>query len=181
MPYSFLSRESAVRPKFISPVSQVAITVILASFQLLGSLVWLIAIRPGIRHFHPTRGEVVLKCHVEDHWFLISLCYDVFLIVTCTVYAVRTRKVPENFNEAKFIGFTMYTTCIIWLAFVPIYFGTGSDFQVRNSYKALFNNFAQSVRVVTVKFRVQPPRGQTITWDRKTILFLKEHTVKFHV
>ena len=28
--------------------------------------------------------------------------------------------------EAKFIGFTMYTTCIIWLAFVPIYFGSDS-------------------------------------------------------
>lgn len=40
----------------------------------------------------------------------------------CTVYAVLTRNIPEAFNESKFIGFTMYTTCIIWLAFVPIYF-----------------------------------------------------------
>lgn len=42
--------------------------------------------------------------------------------VVCTVYAVLTRNIPEAFNESKFIGFTMYTTCIIWLAFVPIYF-----------------------------------------------------------
>ena len=41
-------------------------------------------------------------------------------------------QVPENFNEAKFIGFTMYTTCIIWMAFVPIYFGTGNTFEVRS-------------------------------------------------
>ena len=47
-----------------------------------------------------------------------------------SVYAVKTRNLPENFNEAKFIGFTMYTTCIIWLAFVPIYFGTGNSFEV---------------------------------------------------
>lgn len=38
------------------------------------------------------------------------------------MYAVLTRNIPEAFNESKFIGFTMYTTCIIWLAFVPIYF-----------------------------------------------------------
>uniref|UniRef100_A0A8C9PRL1 Glutamate metabotropic receptor 2 n=1 Tax=Spermophilus dauricus TaxID=99837 RepID=A0A8C9PRL1_SPEDA len=41
----------------------------------------------------------------------------------------KTRKCPENFNEAKFIGFTMYTTCIIWLAFVPIFFGTAQSVQ----------------------------------------------------
>lgn len=39
----------------------------------------------------------------------------------CTLYAIKTRNVPENFNEAKFIGFTMYTTLVIWIAFVAIY------------------------------------------------------------
>lgn len=45
-------------------------------------------------------------------------------------YAFKTRKCPENFNEAKFIGFTMYTTCIIWLAFLPIFYVTSSDYRV---------------------------------------------------
>lgn len=39
---------------------------------------------------------------------------------------MKTRNVPENFNEAKFVGFAMYTTCVIWIAFVPIYFGSES-------------------------------------------------------
>ena len=56
-----------------------------------------------------------------------------FLITVCTIYAIKTRKVPENFNEAKFIGFTMYTTCIIWLAFIPLYFGTASSHEVFHS------------------------------------------------
>ena len=46
------------------------------------------------------------------------------------VYAFKTRKIPENFNEAKYIGFTMYSTCIVWLAFVPIYFGINNDYKV---------------------------------------------------
>ncbi|XP_071522284.1 metabotropic glutamate receptor 6-like [Panulirus ornatus] len=53
------------------------------------------------------------------------------LIVVCTVYAVLTRKIPEAFNESKHIGFTMYTTCIIWLAFVPIYFSTANNVELR--------------------------------------------------
>ncbi|GAA6221774.1 metabotropic glutamate receptor 6-like [Lates japonicus] len=48
-------------------------------------------------------------------------------MITCTVYAIKSRGVPETFNEAKPIGFTMYTTCIIWLAFVPIFFGTAQS------------------------------------------------------
>jgi len=64
-----------------------------------------------------------------------------FLITTCTLYAIKTRKIPENFNESKFIGFTMYTTCIIWLAFVPIYFGTGNNFEVSDDLLFLFNHY----------------------------------------
>lgn len=54
------------------------------------------------------------------------------LITTCTIYAVKTRKIPENFNESKFIGFTMYTTIVIWLAFVTMFFGTNNSHEVSN-------------------------------------------------
>lgn len=55
------------------------------------------------------------------------------LITTCTVYAIKTRKIPENFNESKFIGFTMYTTIVIWMAFVTMFFGTHNSFEVSAS------------------------------------------------
>ena len=95
-------------------------------------MVWLIVEPPGVRYDYPTRELVILKCRIKDSSFLLSLIYNMFLITTSTVYAVKTRKIPENFNESKFIGFTMYTTCIIWLAFVPIYFGTGNSYEVSN-------------------------------------------------
>lgn len=62
----------------------------------------------------------------------------------CTLYAFKTRNVPENFNEAKFIGFTMYTTLVIWVAFVAIYLS--SDHKVTTlclciSFSALFALF----------------------------------------
>lgn len=92
--------------------------------------------------------KVVLKCRMKDQRFLISLVYNMLLIVVCTVYAVKTRRIPENFNESKHIGFTMYTTCVIWLAFVPIYFGTHNTFQVRFTDKTF-----PAVRVQTVAER----------------------------
>jgi hypothetical protein len=134
-----------IQPRWISPVSQVGvacdtmcahcaaqvvIAACLSGVQLFASFVWLIVQPPEATLFYPELKQVLLRCNVPDQWFLVSLVYDTALIVLCTVFAIKARRVPENFNEAKFIGFTMYTTCIIWLAFVPIYFGTGSDFQV---------------------------------------------------
>jgi hypothetical protein len=124
--------KSAKRPGFISPKSQLIITSILISVQVIASGIWLIIDPPAVDKSHPEgrRDEVVLKCKADDASFLISLAYNMLLIVTCTIYAIKTRKIPENFNESKFIGFTMYTTCIIWLAFISIYFGTQGNFKV---------------------------------------------------
>lgn len=130
--FSGVKEGGAQRPRFISPSSQVFICLSLISVQLLLVSVWLLLEVPGTRRFTTPekRQTVILKCNVRDSSMLMSLSYDVVLVVLCTVYAFKTRKCPENFNEAKFIGFTMYTTCIIWLAFLPIFYVTSSDYRV---------------------------------------------------
>ncbi len=143
--FSGVKEGGAQRPRFISPSSQVFICLSLISVQLLLVSVWLLVEVPGTRRFTmpEKRQTVILKCNVRDSSMLLSLSYDVVLVVLCTVYAFKTRKCPENFNEAKFIGFTMYTTCIIWLAFLPIFYVTSSDYRVRLSvvsFVLLWNN-----------------------------------------
>lgn len=107
-------KQGALRPRYISPNSQVVICSCLITVQLLISLLWFAFERPAVGLMLYDR-LVILKCDVNKHTFLFSLSYNVLLVLICTMYAVRTRKVPENFNETKFIGFTCYTTCIIWL------------------------------------------------------------------
>lgn len=63
--------------------------------------------------------------------YMIAFTYPILLVIICTIYAVLTRKIPEAFNESKFIGFSMYTTCVIWLAFIPIYFSTAQHVDLR--------------------------------------------------
>ena len=57
---------------------------------------------------------MLLVCNTTSLGISGPMGFDYFLIAMCTLYAVKTRNVPENFNEAKFIGFTMYTTIVIW-------------------------------------------------------------------
>lgn len=106
-------KQGKLRPQFISPRSQVAICSCLILVQLLVSLLWLAFERPSIVIVTQER-VVIRKCDTNKHTFLLSLTYNILLVLICTMYAVRTRKVPENFNETKFIGFTCYTTCILW-------------------------------------------------------------------
>uniref|UniRef100_A0A673G3E9 Metabotropic glutamate receptor 4-like n=1 Tax=Sinocyclocheilus rhinocerous TaxID=307959 RepID=A0A673G3E9_9TELE len=121
-------------PRFISPASQLVITFSLISVQLLGVCIWF-AVDPSQalidyedqRTVDPEMACGVLKCDISDLSLICLLGYSMLLMVTCTVYAIKTRGVPETFNEAKPIGFTMYTTCIIWLAFIPIFFGTSQS------------------------------------------------------
>ncbi|CAH1972944.1 unnamed protein product [Acanthoscelides obtectus] len=113
------------KPMFMSATAQVFITLFLISIEVF--------ISGSMQHYQPPKEDYVyfhqktlLQCNTTPENILIPLTFDFFLILLCTVYAVKTRNVPENFNEAKFIGFAMYTTCVIWIAFVPIYFGSDS-------------------------------------------------------
>ena len=75
------------------------------------------------------KDYVLIKCN-RTTWGMVTLFgYNAILIALCTFYAFRTRKTPLNFNEAKFIGFCMYTTCVIWIAFLPVYYGVGGGFE----------------------------------------------------
>ncbi|XP_039337392.1 metabotropic glutamate receptor 7 isoform X1 [Mauremys reevesii] len=127
-------KKSVTAPRLISPTSQLAITSSLISVQLLGVFIWFAVDPPNIiidydeqKTMDPDQARGVLKCDITDLQIICSLGYSILLMVTCTVYAIKTRGVPENFNEAKPIGFTMYTTCIVWLAFIPIFFGTAQS------------------------------------------------------
>ncbi|XP_077866543.1 metabotropic glutamate receptor 1 [Saccoglossus kowalevskii] len=112
------------KPRFMSATAQVIITFMIISIEL-GIIIAMLVIQPPEAYYtYPSVKRVKLECNTSTLSMIAPLGFDIFLIAMCTFYAFKTRNVPENFNEAKFIGFTMYTTCIIWLAFIPLYFGS---------------------------------------------------------
>uniref|UniRef100_A0A8C8RJL3 Glutamate metabotropic receptor 6 n=1 Tax=Pelusios castaneus TaxID=367368 RepID=A0A8C8RJL3_9SAUR len=145
-------KRSVTPPRFISPTSQLAITFSLSAVQLVGTLAWL-GVRPPHsvvdyeeqRAPNPEAARGVLKCDMSDLSLVCCLAYSLLLMVTCTVYAIKARGVPETFNEAKPIGFTMYTTCIVWLAFVPIFFGTAQSIYIQTTTLTVSMSLSASV------------------------------------
>ncbi|KAK7132936.1 hypothetical protein R3I94_014981 [Phoxinus phoxinus] len=127
------------KPRFMSAWAQLVIAFMLISLQLAVEVTLIVLEPPEPVKSYPSIREVFLICNTSNVGVVAPLGYNGLLIMSCTYYAFKTRNVPANFNEAKYIAFTMYTTCIIWLAFVPIYFGS--------NYKIITTSFSVSLSV----------------------------------
>ena len=72
------------------------------------------------------RRRILICEGMDNYTYLVGLVYPLILIGCCTVYAFQTRKCPGGFNEARYIAFTTYTTCVLWMAFIPLFL-TGAE------------------------------------------------------
>ena len=67
------------------------------SVQLVIVMAWLVIEKPGVRVIYPYRHMAVLTCSVSTMSVLISLVYDMLLIVLCTLYAFKVCLLSSQF------------------------------------------------------------------------------------
>ncbi|XP_066485468.1 vomeronasal type-2 receptor 26-like [Tiliqua scincoides] len=119
------------------------------------------AIFPSLPYadMHSQIQEIILKCNMPsrtmiyfDHIYINFLCMVSFIV------AFLARKLPDAFNEAKFITFSMFVYFCVWLAFLPIYMTTKGK---NKAVMAILSKLISSAALLSFMFF---PKCYIILW-----------------
>ncbi|XP_071396787.1 extracellular calcium-sensing receptor-like [Centroberyx affinis] len=118
--------------KWFGPGQQRGSVCLFTCIQVIICITWLSLSPPVPRRDLGFQGsKVTLECAMASVvGFSLVLGYIGLLACICLLLAFLGRKLPDNFNEAKLITFSMLIFCAVWVAFVPAYISSPGKYAV---------------------------------------------------
>uniref|UniRef100_A0A3Q1IAV4 G-protein coupled receptor family C group 6 member A n=1 Tax=Anabas testudineus TaxID=64144 RepID=A0A3Q1IAV4_ANATE len=97
---------------------------ICVALQVATCICWLVHKSP-FNYIIRNPTTLLEDCHEGSYLaFGVMLGYIALLAFVCFICAFKGRKLPQQYNEAKFITFSMLLYLISWLLFIPVYVTT---------------------------------------------------------
>uniref|UniRef100_A0A8C4DUQ1 Olfactory receptor C family, r1 n=1 Tax=Dicentrarchus labrax TaxID=13489 RepID=A0A8C4DUQ1_DICLA len=118
--------------KWFGPGQQRGSVCLFTCIQVIICAIWLSLSPPVPQPDLGFRGsKVTLECAMASVvGFSLVLGYIGLLACSCLLLAFLARKLPDNFNEAKLITFSMLIFCAVWVAFIPAYVSSPGKYVV---------------------------------------------------
>ncbi|XP_074844906.1 G-protein coupled receptor family C group 6 member A isoform X3 [Carettochelys insculpta] len=100
----------------------IPIVITCTGIQIVICTFWVTFRCPFVEQNFFIRRVIILECNEGSIMaFGVMLGYIAALAFICFIFAFKGRKLPENYNEAKFITFGMLIYFIAWITFIPVY------------------------------------------------------------
>ncbi|XP_032745049.1 G-protein coupled receptor family C group 6 member A [Rattus rattus] len=107
----------------------VPIVLTCTGIQVVICTLWLVLAAPTVEENTSLPRVIILECEEGSALaFGTMLGYIAVLAFICFAFAFKGRKLPENYNEAKFLTFGMLIYFIAWITFIPVYATTSGKY-----------------------------------------------------
>ncbi|XP_068755355.1 extracellular calcium-sensing receptor-like [Montipora capricornis] len=167
-------RSALTKAGFIEKRKHILIIVGIVGLDVFVLIIWFLLDPPHPEIDKSVRTSYYLGCQITStlagsfcRYLLVAILVTMSFV--CVYFAFKSRKLPHNFNEGKFIAFALYVLVTSWLTFYPV------ALTIRGKYTVVVSGSSSIISATGLLVCIFVPKMYIILLhpEKNTVLYMK--------